>query len=175
VTLGRGLRIEGINTKIELRDTSLLTPSGKSLAAVGSLYNDPLLSKIELPRNSYNNMKVLMKEEPQLFRDYALRDSIITLYHGLKTEELSYATLNSLTVPVTLSSMAGNIIAKELDMSKFSPEVIDPLYSFKDIAKIMTPAGVELSKQVAYYLPYFLGSYHGGRNESFAYGIFPGE
>lgn len=175
VTLGRGLRIEGINTKIELRDTSLLTPSGKSLAAVGSLYNDPLLRKIELPRNSYNNMKVLMKEEAQLFRDYALRDSIITLYHGLKTEELSYATLNSLTVPVTLSSMAGNIIAKELDMSKFSPEVIDPLYSFKDIAKIMTPAGVELSKQVACYLPYFLGSYHGGRNESFAYGIFPGE
>lgn len=176
ITLGRSLKVPGLAPKIELRDTMLLTPIGtKSLSAIGALYSDPLLQKIELPKEGYLDMKSFMNAKPKLFREYAIRDAVITLYHGLKTEESCFSTLKTLSIPISLSSTAGNIIADNLDMSRFSPDVINPLYSLKDIARIMTPIGVELAKEVALYIPYFLGSYHGGRNESFAYGIFKGE
>jgi len=174
VTLGRGLRVPNVNCKIDLRDTSLLTPAGNSLDAIGKMYDDPSLKKIDLPEGSYDSMRTLLKTHPILFKKYALRDSIITLYHGLKTEEISFVNIRKLSIPVTLSSLANYTIAINLNESKFAPPSTNPLFSMRDIARVMTPIGVELSKGLANYLPYFLGAYHGGRNESFLYGVFSG-
>jgi len=44
----------------------------------------------------------------------------------------------------------------------------------KNISKLYTPIGVELSGTLHSYLDYFLGSYHGGRNESYIYGLIQG-
>lgn len=44
-------------------------------------------------------------------------------------------------------------------------------YDMKNLSKVFTPVGVELSKDLSHYIGYFLGSYHGGRNESFIYGL----
>lgn len=44
----------------------------------------------------------------------------------------------------------------------------------KNISKLYTPIGVELSGSLHTYLDYFLGSYHGGRNESYIYGLIQG-
>lgn len=41
----------------------------------------------------------------------------------------------------------------------------------RKISRLLTPVGVEMSKDLINYLQYFLGSYHGGRNESFIYGM----
>jgi len=45
----------------------------------------------------------------------------------------------------------------------------------KDLARLNTPVGIELSGDLHEYIDYFLGSYHGGRNESFIYGVVKGE
>ena len=45
----------------------------------------------------------------------------------------------------------------------------------KDLARLNTPMGIELSGDLHEYIDYFLGSYHGGRNESFVYGIVYGK
>lgn len=43
-----------------------------------------------------------------------------------------------------------------------------------DSSKTLTPTGVELHNKLALALPYFIGSYKGGRNESFMYGLIIG-
>jgi hypothetical protein len=133
-----------------------------------------MLRKIDLSQSDYRDMEQLMIRDPVLFKRYAILDSIISLYHGLKVEESSYELNDKLAIPGTLSSLAGSIIESKINFSKFSPEVVNPLYGITNISKLMTPKGVELTGNVAQYLPYFLGSYHGGRNESYGYGIFKG-
>ena len=44
-------------------------------------------------------------------------------------------------------------------------------YGLKSLSKVFTPTGVELAGDLPFYISYFLGSYHGGRNESFIYGM----
>ena len=44
-------------------------------------------------------------------------------------------------------------------------------FGLKDLSKVFTPTGIELAGDLPFYISYFLGSYHGGRNESFIYGI----
>jgi len=44
-------------------------------------------------------------------------------------------------------------------------------YGLKNLSKVFTPTGVELAGDLPFYISYFLGSYHGGRNESFIYGM----
>jgi len=45
----------------------------------------------------------------------------------------------------------------------------------KDLARLNTPVGIELSGDLHEYIDYFLGSYHGGRNESYIYGVVKGK
>jgi len=62
-----------------LRDTSLLSPGGMNLKAIGGLYPSLPLSKIELPRDYYKNMDVFQRENPDQFKSYALQDAKIVL------------------------------------------------------------------------------------------------
>jgi len=57
---------------------------------------------------------------------------------------------------------------------KYHPKTLNGLYGVKDLAKLNTPIGIELSNDLHSYIDYFLGSYHGGRNESYLYGIIKG-
>ena len=45
------------------------------------------------------------------------------------------------------------------------------LYTVRDLGRVITPTGIELSGGLHEYIDYFLGSYHGGRNESYLYGL----
>jgi len=62
-----------------LRDTSLLSPGGMSLKAIGSLYPSLPLEKIEISKEFYRDMELLQLENPVLFREYALQDPKIVL------------------------------------------------------------------------------------------------
>jgi len=57
---------------------------------------------------------------------------------------------------------------------RYHPPTLNGNYTMKNISKLYTPIGVELSGTLHTYLDYFLGSYHGGRNESFIYGLIQG-
>lgn len=57
---------------------------------------------------------------------------------------------------------------------RYHPPTLNGNYTMKNISKLYTPIGVELSGTLHTYLDYFLGSYHGGRNESYIYGLIQG-
>ena len=90
--------------KVFLRDTSLLTPTGQSLGAIGKLYSDLGLNKIDLPKEVKSNMRQLMNEDLSLFKEYAMQDSIITLWHALQVEQSNHELCNSFNIPITFSS-----------------------------------------------------------------------
>jgi len=103
VTLGKS-DIKRYGHNIIFRDTLLLAPGGKqSLSAIGGMYGDNL-RKIALSASQYQKMDVLMKEDPTLFKSYALRDSLISLVHASVLEDSNFK-LNKLGIPLTLSSL----------------------------------------------------------------------
>jgi len=103
VTLGKS-DILKFGHNIIFRDTLLLAPGGKqSLSAIGGMYGEHL-RKIELTEYQHQNMDVLMKEDPTLFKNYALRDSLISLVHAIILENAHFK-LNKLGIPLTLSSL----------------------------------------------------------------------
>jgi len=96
----------------------------------------------------------------------------------LQVQDSHYQLTGRYTIPVTLSSLASTFLTKRLvrETSDFyHPKTKNGLISVKDLARLNTPMGIELSGDLHEYIDYFLGSYHGGRNESFVYGIVKGE
>lgn len=173
VSVNSPYRLKGCdeNFTISLRDTALLAPSGRSLKAIGELYPDLKLNKIDIGEY-ISKMDILFKVNPVLFEEYAIRDSVITLFHILKIEDSSYSFLQRRFVPVTLGAFAGMYYKTKLVLN--SPPVDNAIYSMSDLPRLFTNKGINLTGPLTIYLPYVIGSYHGGRNESFAYGYAPG-
>lgn len=71
--------------------------------------------------------------------------------------------------------MVRKLVSVEDPYSIYHPQTKNGLISVKDLAKLNTPVGIELSGDLHEYIDYFLGSYHGGRNESYIYGVVKGE
>lgn len=110
VTLGKS-EIVKHGHNIIFRDTLLLAPGGKqSLSAIGGMYGEHL-RKINLNAYQYQNMDVLMKEDPNLFKEYALRDSLISLVHASILEDAHFKS-NKLGIPLTLSSLGVSNLRK---------------------------------------------------------------
>ena len=168
--------------KIHLRDSTLLSPAGMSLKSIGSLYPLLPLEKIDLTTSQLNNMDKLYDSNRALFISYAIQDSKIVLWHSLQVLNSHYLFTQKYTIPLTLSSLASSFLVKKLVSGKdsnsnsgYHPKTRNGLISIKDLAKLNTPIGIELSGDLHEYLDYFLGSYHGGRNESYIYGVINGE
>jgi len=77
LTLDKFLTYKG--WRIFLRDTSLLSPGGMSLKSIGLLYPTLPLKKIELSKEQYSDMEVMLNENPLLFKEYAEQDAKIVL------------------------------------------------------------------------------------------------
>jgi len=97
--------------KIIVRDTMLLAPGGrKSLASISALYKLNL-RKIELEDFYKANMNILLSKDKALFRDYACRDSLITLIHALHMEDF-YNSMNEIGIPLSLSNLSAKYVEK---------------------------------------------------------------
>ena len=159
-----------------LRDTALLSPSGMSLKSIGLLYPNLPLEKIDLSKKDIENMESFYLENPDRFVQYAIQDAKIVLWHALEVQNSHYLFSKKYTIPVTLSSLASSYLETELlPEGKYHPPTLNGLISMRNIPKVLTPSGVELSGDLHEYIDYYLGSYHGGRNESYIYGIVKGE
>lgn len=74
----------------------LIAPAGKkSLDAISSLYKDKYVSKLKISDSWIKNIHIFIKEDPELFKKYALQDSLIALVHGSYMEGFNH-TINSL-------------------------------------------------------------------------------
>ena len=122
-------------------------------------------------------MKTFMSTDFDLFKQYAIQDSIITLWHAIQVEYSNYEFSQSFTITITLSTLATNYLCKELvgegKWGYHNPE-LNSLFSMKSINKIFTPLGIESCGSLHEYIDYYLDAYHGGRNESFIYGVIKG-
>ena len=169
VTLRKPILINGIN--VYIRDTKLIAPSGKkSLEAISSLYDsDGNFNKKELSLYEKQNMDILLREKPELFKDYALHDSLITLVHGMFMEDFNHS-INGLGVPLTLSALSSNYIRKYWIDTGYRGYQISPKYLLTDVSNTITPKGLSVVKELGLKLPMYISSYRGGRNESYMYG-----
>lgn len=107
------------------------------------------------------------------FKSYAMRDAVIPLHHSLNIMEVALKVVGKYYLPVTLSSLAQELLSKRLGTS-FQLPTNNKKYSVREIAKLFTPKGIEMSGGLSEYLPYYMASLRGGRNESFIYGRIPG-
>jgi len=147
-----------------------------SLKSIGSLYPNLPLEKIEITQRELVDMSNFFEVDPERFKEYALQDAKIVLWHTLEVQNSHYFFSKKYTIPVTLSSLASSYLETELlTEGKYHPPTQNGLISMRNIPKILTPSGVELSGDLHEYIDYFLGSYHGGRNESYIYGIVKGD
>ena len=65
--------------EVTLRDSMLIAPAGSKLSALGELHNIP---KIDLPKGMIEQMDVLLTQDPELFKRYAIRDAEVTAVHA---------------------------------------------------------------------------------------------
>jgi hypothetical protein len=88
----------------------LLAPgSMKSLQSIGSLYEN--LPKIDIDENYKNNMELFLLNEPDKFKEYAVRDALITMVHA-RYMEFFNNSLGGVGVPLTLSGLSTRFIKK---------------------------------------------------------------
>lgn len=152
----------------------LISPAGASLKSIGALYDSAGLSKLEIDKVDRDSMDLFMESNYDLFKEYAIKDAVIALYHALNVEQSSIIELGKFSIPVTLSSFSSQYCNVRLNGKKYGLPTGDGRYNISSIPALFTPAGVELSAGLSNIYPLILGSYHGGRNESFMYGRIPG-
>jgi len=169
VTISKPYLMEKGKTVV-LKDTMLLAPAGAtSLNEIGKLYGIPKLSVGDY----ISRMTDLRNDNPDLFREYALRDTEITLRHLIEMEKASFMITGLGSVPTTLSALARRFVFKHwelngIDLNNF---IYFGNYKISDFKSIYTPKGLQSTGNIGLFLPLFLGGFRGGRNESYAYGI----
>lgn len=165
VTVGKPILLNG--KRVFIRDTMLLTPAGnRSLDSMGRLYN---MNKIDLKGYDKSKMGVLLKENKELFIEYAVRDSVITLMHACFIEEFRFEKTGKIGVPVTLSSLGTEYVISKWDEKGYKGYNQDQ--RLNDVSVLMTPKGLTGILKIGSVIPYYIASYKGGRNECYMYGV----
>lgn len=153
--------------KVYLRDTILLaSATAKSLEAIAYAYN---LKKVDVSQFYKENMDVLLEENPELFKEYAMTDSIITLVHALFINDFSFK-LGSLNLPNTLGTLSSKYIKNKWLKDEYRGYQINVNYPLGDARASHTPKGINFGKTTLEMSNLYIGSYRGGRNECFRYG-----
>jgi hypothetical protein len=70
------------------------------------------IPKLEIHQHYKENMKLLLEENPLLFKKYAMNDSMITLIHGLFMNDFQFR-LGSLALPCTLGSISSTYVKNQ--------------------------------------------------------------
>lgn len=154
--------------KLHVRDTSLIAPAGvKSLASIGAIYGDEY-SKIDIGSYRQGNMKSLLNDNKNLFIEYAMRDSFITLKHCNEMEHF-YCLTGRHGVPLTLSGVGKAYVFKEWDSEGFKGYEYRKDIPLGDLGGYLSPKNLRNFGMMDVFIK-FMKSYRGGRNESFIYG-----
>jgi hypothetical protein len=85
-------------------------------------------------------------------------------------EEFNF-NLGSIGVPLSLSSLGRKSVKSIWSETKYHGYQISSTYSLGDVAKTMTPKGLNSIKSIGFVLPFYIANYKGGRNECFMYGV----
>ena len=168
VSLTKPIIIDNVN--VIIRDTMLLAPGGKkSLQHIGSLYGKEF-NKIELSKRRLERMDLFLKEDFENFKEYALKDSLITLIHASYMEDFNFK-LGQIGIPITLSSLGSVYLKNVWGLNNYNGYQISHEYLLGESSKTQTPKGLLTTGVIGLNLSLYIGNYKGGRNESFMYGM----
>jgi len=160
--------MEILDRRIFIRDTVLLASAAAgTLEAIGKSH---FIDKVEIPKELKGKMDILFTEDFNLFKKYAMRDSLITLIHGLFMNDFSF-NLGSKSLPVTLGSLAAKYLGNRWKKDGYKGYQIDMNYLLGDMENAVTPKGIISLGKVGENLNLFVGAFRGGRNECFSYGL----
>lgn len=114
-------------------------------------------------------MSILLQENKELFTKYAIQDSLITLKHSISMEEF-YTGLGRSGVPLTLSTISKAYVKSRWAKGGYKGYQVGDGYLLGNVAALFTPKNIR-TFDFSKYLSQYLGSYRGGRNETFMYGV----
>jgi hypothetical protein len=104
--------LSAVGSRVFFRDTALIAPAGiKSLADIGNIYGSEY-RKIDIGNYREGDMSNLRSKDPVLFNEYAIKDAVITLKHGISMEEFNI-TLGRIGVPLTMSGIGKSYVELE--------------------------------------------------------------
>ncbi|MEO0418769.1 MAG: DNA polymerase [Pseudomonadota bacterium] len=172
---------EKVDLKVILRDTMLLTPAtSKSLAALGDLVGLEKLSLDPDPQKALYykaNMDDLLRDNPDLFEEYAIRDAVICVRYLEQLIEQCEDILGKRKVPATLTSIGVDLLMdawkNELQIDPLEllgQERIEESYFSKKRNRFFKKTKTVNLKPVDWHVPLATECYHGGRNEQFWFG-----
>lgn len=167
ITLNRPMLIDGVN--VHVRDTMLLAPGGmKSLASIGKLYGFEY-SKVDINKSLLSKMDEFWLKDPESFKQYALRDALITLIHASYMEDFNFS-LGQTQIPLTLAKLGSSYVLNKWDKDDYRGYQISQEYLLSEPNSLQTPKGLFTVGDVGRNISRYIESYKGGRNESFMYG-----
>ena len=165
-SLIKGMEVLGL--KVHIRDTvSLSSAAAGTLEAIGKSHG---LEKVAIEDSYKVNMKKLLLDNEELFKEYAMQDSLITLIHGLFINDFAFR-LGALDLPVTLGSLSNKYISNKWKSDGYNGYQIDVNYPLGNAQTSYTPRGITTLGKTGEVMNIFLGSFRGGRNECFSYGL----
>jgi hypothetical protein len=84
----------------------LTSAAARTLEAIAYAYG---LNKVDVSQLYKENMSLLMEENPKLFQEYAMTDSLITLIHTCFINDFSFK-LGSINIPNTLGTLSSRYV-----------------------------------------------------------------
>ncbi len=159
---------------IHLRDTATLSPAGSKLATLGELHGLP---KLDIGVEMLGHMDVLLKEDPELFEAYAIRDAEIAALHAWEMTEFSISIGLGDTPPVTLGSIAVDHLQALWDRDNLQAndilgnETVEQRNFNRRSNRYRTSQPPVPLAAVHDHLGLATECYHGGRNEAFMFGF----
>jgi len=159
--------LKSLGLEVHIRDTILLSSAAaSSLEAVGKAYN---LNKIKIPVKYYPMMDKLLEDNRDLYKAYAMQDSLITLVHSLFMS-LFVFKLGELKMPCTLGSISTKYLKQRWTADHYRGYQVD-FEHLLGTTDNHTPIGINNLGLIGESLNQFIGTFRGGRNECFKYGI----
>jgi len=159
---------------VKLYDSMLLAPQGKNrLADLGELHG---VNKIVLEKGTIEKMDILLKTNPKLFEEYALRDAEIAAKHFNAMNDWIYEKVGKQSPNSTLSGLAESYCIKywsehHIDYKIFLglEEICETKWSRK-LNKAVKQKKIRKTNAREINESFATLAYYGGRNETYIYG-----
>ena len=150
--------------ELSLFDTTLLAPDERKLEVLGEMLGD---KKIEIPDGAIEDMRTFSQQDPVLFREYGLADARIAAKWLVFTTSIANELLGTDVPPLTLGSIATNLVLKLWETHDIDRLEVLGLERFKD----ETGKWQERFRRERDACENEARSaFHGGRNETYFFG-----
>ncbi|KAG0632645.1 hypothetical protein HOY80DRAFT_1141956 [Tuber brumale] len=153
---------------VYIRDTLCL--SSAAAASLEAVAKGHSMQKISIPERYKSDMKQLFADNYQLFRDYAMSDSLITLVHALFMSDFNFS-LGAMKVPLTLGALCSKYLKNKWAIDGYKGHQPNSEFQLGSVQATHTSKGINSVGFAAENENLYLASFRGGRNECFSYGV----